>query len=82
MELNKVIAEKLNFYLNKFDWSSYKLSRKTGLTPNTIQGMLSCRNQDIKLSSIILIANAFGMTASEFLNDDKFKFENLTFKKF
>lgn len=82
MELNKVVSEKLNFYLGKSGWSTYKLSRKTGLTSNTIQCILSCKYQDVKLSTIIVIANAFGMTASEFLDDDKFKYENLKFKKF
>lgn len=33
MELKIVLAERLNNLLKKNGWSTYKLSRKTGLTP-------------------------------------------------
>ena len=58
-------------------WSIYKLSRKTGLTPNGIQVILQKTHSDVKLKTLILLANAFDMNVSEFLNCDYFEYEKL-----
>ncbi len=81
MELKIVLAERLNNLLKKKGWSTYKLSRKTGLTPYTLQGILACRYDDIKLKTLILISHAFDMSVSEFLNDEKFLYNNLKIDK-
>lgn len=77
MKLIKGIANRIRYFLNKNNWSVYKLSRVSGLTPNCIQIILKEESQNIKLTTLILIAHAFGVTISEFLNIEDLNFDNL-----
>ncbi len=75
------ISNKLGRLMSKRGWSVYKLSRVSGITPNGIEVILQKKYKDIKLSTIIILANCFNMTASEFLCDDDFLFNNLDLYK-
>ena len=77
MNIIEAISKRIKYYLDLNGWSIYKLSRKTGLSPNGIQVIMQNATHNIKLTTIILIAHAFGVTLSEFLNGDDFLYEKL-----
>ena len=77
MNIIEAISKRIKYYLDLNGWSIYKLSRKTGLSPNGIQVIMQNATHNIKLTTIKLIAQAFGVTLSEFLNGDDFLYENL-----
>lgn len=76
-----VVSIKLGRLMSEKGWSIYKLSRLSGLTPNCIQVILHKNYRDIKLSTIIIFAHYFDMTAAEFLYGEEFLYENLDLDK-
>ncbi len=81
MTIVEVISNKLGRLMSEKGWSIYKLSRLSGLTPNCIQVILHKDYKDIKLSTIIILAHCFDMTAAEFLDVKEFLYENLDLEK-
>ena len=81
MTIVEVISNKLGSLMSEKGWSIYKLSRLSGLTPNCIQVILHKDYKDIKLSTIIILAHCFDMTAAEFLDVKEFLYENLDLEK-
>ena len=77
MDIIEAISKRIKYYLNIKGWSVYKLSRITGLSPNGIQVILQNTTHNIKLTTIILIAHAFDVTLSEFLDGEDFLYDNL-----
>lgn len=77
MKLNKAIAQKIDDLRVKNGWSTYKLSRKTNLPAGTIQSIISCKTNDIKLSTLVLLTNAFGLTLKQFFDDIIFENSDL-----
>ncbi len=77
MNLITVVAKRIRYFLNLKGWSIYKLSRETGISPNGIQIILNEENKDIKLTTLVLISNAFDMTVSQFLDLEEMEYKNL-----
>ncbi len=77
MNLVEVVSKKLGSLMSKRGWNIYKLSRLSGLTPNCIQVILHRDYRDIKLSTVIILAHCFDLTAAEFLEEKEFLYENL-----
>ena len=79
MNIIDALSKRIIYYLNLKGWSIYKLSRSTGLTPNCLQMIIQKNSHNVKLTTIILIAHAFGLSVSEFLDSSDFAYENLDF---
>lgn len=77
MNIIEAISKRIKYYLDLKGWSVYKLSRITGLSPNGIQVILQNNTHNVKLTTILLIAHAFNVTISEFLDDEDFLYDNL-----
>ena len=75
--LNDVIVDKIIYYLGKYDLTQYKLSQLSGVPFPTLKSIMQRRTKGISLKTVIMIASGFGLTVSEFLNDDAFLIENL-----
>ena len=77
MTIIEAVSKRLSKLMSERGWSIYKLSRKTGLTPNGIQVILQMTNSDVKLKTLILLANAFDMRVCEFLDCEDFDYDKL-----
>ena len=77
MTLAEAVAKRTKELLCKHNMSQYKLIKITCLDKTTIQSILKNKTKDVKLSTIYLIAEAFGLTVSEFTNIDYFNNENI-----
>ena len=55
----------------------YRLERKSGILHGTMSSIMRGKTNTINLATIILIAQGFGISLQEFLNDPLFDYENL-----
>ena len=75
--INDVVVERLCKYMGEKDLTQYKLAQLSGVPFPTIKSIMQRRTKNIKLSTIIMLADGLGITPSEFLNDKSFLAENL-----
>ena len=73
MNLAQAVALRTNELLKKYNKSQYRLIKDTFLNKSTIYTLFKGKKQDIKLSTIFLIAEFFGLTLAEFFDCDYFK---------
>jgi len=59
------LAERINKRMDELDMHQADLARETGLTTATIAYIVNDKSQDPRLSSVIAIARALGMTLDE-----------------
>lgn len=79
MNFAEAVAKRTQELLLSTGKSQYKLIKETNLDKSTIQTLFRGKTKDIKMSTVFLIADAFGMTLIEFLNVPYFLKENLVF---
>lgn len=72
MTLAQAAAKRTSELLKEHNMSQYRLIKETCLDKTTIQSIMKGKTKDVKLSTIFLIADAFNMTISEFVNVDYF----------
>lgn len=77
MTLNKAFAMRVSSLLIKNNVSKYKLEKETGLTHSALRYIFNEVNKDLKFSTIVKVAEFFGMSLSEFFVDEIFNIENL-----
>ncbi len=73
MNLAQAVSLRTQELLKLHGISQYKLIKDTLLNKSTIYTLFKERRQDIKLSTVYLIADFFGMTLAEFFDCDYFK---------
>ena len=79
MKISEAVAKRTKDLLKVKNMTKYRLTKITCLSKNAINKLLNNENKDVKLSTIRLIAEAFGMTLSEFFNDEIFNFNNIDY---
>ncbi len=79
MTLAEAVSKRVKNLLDLNEMSEYALRKKTCLSEKTLTFMFKNKTKDVKLSTIRLIAEAFGMTLSEFFNDEIFNFNNIDY---
>lgn len=57
--------------------TQYRLEQETGIQHGSMQCIMNGRNKTVTLSTVIVIAKGFGMSVTEFLDDEIFNPENL-----
>jgi len=77
LTLTQAVAKRTEALLKENNISKYKLRKETCLDKSTLQSIFKHKTKDIRLSTILLIANFFNMSISEFLNIPEFNFENI-----
>lgn len=75
--LTQAVAERTEELLKKNNLSKYKLGKVTCLDKTTLQSIFKHKTKDVRLSTVLLIANFFNMSLSEFLLGTNFDFENI-----
>ena len=77
MKLSHTVGKRIQELLFKNNMTQYRLVKLTCLNEKTISDLIHGKTNDIKLSTIFLIAKAFNMTLTEFFNDEKLIHEEL-----
>ena len=77
MTVNDAVAKRISKLLKEKGMSQYRLEQETGIQHGSMQCIMNGRNKTVTLSTVIMLAKGFNMTASEFLNDDVFSSDEL-----
>lgn len=77
MTVNDAVAKRITQLLAEKKMTQYRLEQQSGIQHGHMQWIMSGKSKTVTLSTVMMLANGFGMTVVEFLNDDKFLFENL-----
>ncbi len=75
--VNRAVALRISQLLREKKITQYRLAMNSGITHSTLKNIMHETIKDNLLSTVILIASGFSMTASEFLDSPLFFEENL-----
>lgn len=77
MNVCKAVALRISKLLLEKEMTQYRLEQNSGILHGTMMGIMTERNKNITLKTVIQIANGFKITLIEFLDDPIFRDENL-----
>ena len=77
MTVNNAVAKRVSKLLLEKGMSQYRLEQESGIQHGSMQCIMNGRNKTVTLSTVIMLAKGFGISLTEFLNDDVFSAENL-----
>ena len=77
MTVNDAVAKRVTQLLAEKKMTQYRLEQQSGIQHGHMQWIMSGKSKTVTLSTVMMLANGFGMTVIEFLNDEIFLFENL-----
>ena len=75
--VNDAVALRFGELLAKNNISQYKIMQRTGLSTSRLSCIMRSKNKTVTLSTVMLIAQGFGMTTAEFLDSPIFDFSKL-----
>ena len=75
--VNEAVIKRIKYLLKEKNITQYRLEKNSGIQHGHMQWILSGKSKTVTLSTVMMIANGFGMTVAEFLSDDIFLYENL-----
>ena len=75
--VNDAVAKRIISLLAEKKMTQYRLEQLSGIQHGHMQWIMSGKSKTVTLSTVLLLANGFGMTVLEFLDNDMFLFENL-----
>lgn len=77
MTVNDAVAKRIRALLRQKGITQYKLEQKSGVYHGAMERILSGQNKTITLTTLYKLANGFGMSVLEFLNDEIFLSEEI-----
>jgi transcriptional regulator with XRE-family HTH domain len=77
MTVNDAVVKRVEELLEKKGMTQYRLEQLSGIQHGHMQWIMGGKSKTVTLSTVIRLANGFEMSLVEFLNNDKFLFENL-----
>lgn len=75
--VNDAVAKRISNLLTEKKMSQYRLEQNSGIQHGSMQCIMNGRNKTVTLSTVMLLAKGFGISLTEFLNDDLFTLELL-----
>jgi len=75
--VNDAVAKRIIALLAEKNMTQYRLEKNSGIQHGHMQWIMSSKSKTVTFSTVLRIANGFGMTVLEFLDNDIFLFENL-----
>jgi len=75
--VNDAVAKRVAQLLAEKKMTQYRLEQQSGIQHGHMQWIMSGKSKTVTLSTVMMLANGFGMNVIEFLNNDMFLFENL-----
>ncbi len=79
MNLNKAFALRISELLVTKNMSKYRLEKETSLTHSALRYIFNEVNKDVKFSTIVKVAYAFGLSIDEFFDSPLFDYDKLDF---
>ena len=76
MGINEAITTRVRLLCKEKGWTTNELIRRSNVNQSTVSEIMSGRSKYPRIITIEKLAHGFGMTLSEFFDDDIF--ENLT----
>lgn len=73
MYLSDAVRKRIKFYQKKNGMSLWALFKASGVPISTLAAFMSKRTELIKLDTLLHICEGFGITITEFFEDDIFK---------
>ncbi len=77
MTVNDAVAKRVIKLLRQNNITQYRLEQLSGIQHGSLQCIMGGKNKTVTLSTVIMLANAFNMSLTEFLDDELFSLENL-----
>lgn len=77
MTVNDAVRKRISGLLLEKGMTQYRLEQETGIQHGSMQCIMNGRNKTVTLSTVIVIAQGFGMSVTEFLDDEIFNPKNL-----
>lgn len=77
VSVNDAVAKRVIGLLAEKKMTQYRLEQLSGIQHGHMQWIMSGKSKTVTLSTVLRLANGFGMTVVEFLNNDMFLYENL-----
>ena len=77
MTVNNAVAKRVSELLREKGMSQYRLEQKSGIQHGSMQCIMNGRNKTVTLTTIIMLARGFGMSLTDFLDDELFTREDL-----
>ncbi len=77
MTVNDAVAKRVSKLLCEKGMSQYRLEQVSGIQHGSMQCIMNGRNKTVTLSTVMMLARGFGMSLTEFLDDDVFRSEDL-----
>ena len=77
MTVNDAVAKRIISLLAEKKMTQYLLQQLSGIQHGHIQWIMSGKSKTVTFSTVLRLANGFGMTVLEFLDSDMFLFNNL-----
>lgn len=76
MTVNNAVAKRISKLLEEKNMSQYRLEQESGIQHGSMQCIMNGRNKTVTLNTIMMLAKGFGMTTTEFLDDELFSPDN------
>ena len=73
MYLSDAVRRRIKFYLEKNDMTLWALFKASGVPISTLAAFMNKRTELIKLDTLLHICEGFGISLTEFFEDDIFK---------
>lgn len=77
MNVNKAVAMRICQLLDEKKMTPYRLAENSGISHSRLGCILKEKNKTVTLSTVMLIAQGFDMTLTEFLDSPIFNFDKL-----
>ena len=77
MTVNDAVAKRISKLLTEHGISQYRLEQNSGIQHGSMQCIMNGRNKTVTLSTVIMLAKGFGISLTEFLDDEIFLSEDL-----
>ena len=77
MTVNDAVAKRISTLLKEKNMTQYRLEQNSGIQHGSMQCIMNGRNKTVTLTTIIMLARGFGMSLTDFLDDELFTREDL-----
>lgn len=77
MTVNAAVAKRISALLKEKGISQYRLEQESGIQHGSMQCIMNGRNKTVTLSMVMMLARGFGMSLTEFLDDEIFSSEEI-----
>ena len=81
MTVNNAVSKRVMKLLLEKNMSQYRLEQESGIQHGSMQCIMNGRNKTVTLSTVIMLAKGFGMSLTEFLDDEIFSSEDLELER-